>query len=760
MVHFLPPPRHRRAATLAAPLLSALLAAACTDGPSAPPAPPTVTVRSTAGGSTLVSGSTLALVAEAKDGKGRAISAPAVTWSSSDPAVAAVAGGVVTGAKVGTATITAAISGGSGSLSVTVTPGVPAVLLVRTQPGGAAVGAPFATPAAVELRDAAGNLATDAVLPVTATLASGGGTLGGSATVTPTQGVAAFTTLTLAGTVGTRTLAFAAGTLAPVTSAPFALAAGAPARLALRTAPAGAASGAPLATQPVVEVRDLSDNLVSTASTVVTAQLASGGGTLDGGAAVTAVQGVATFATLGISGVTGPRTLAFAAPGLTGVTSGTLALAAGAPTQALLRTAPGGAGLNAPFVVQPVVELRDNAGNLATGASAQVTATITAGGGVLTAPTATAVEGVATFAGLGITGTPATRTLRFAAPGTTPATASITPCDPGVSPQLALGVASRALVGYARRPAVGDTVALADSRGSCTFPAGVSATVSYPGTGGWLAASTASAPLRLLLQATPGALNVGSYAAAVQVASTNAGTVSLPVTFDVRPSATVLWGTPAQRVLQLDAGGTVRPALVVRDAAGATVAGPLQLVTRAPTVATVAADGTITARAGGGTWAVASTTLDGGAADSLYVNVTRTTGPLLRTDLAVVEQARGTAFSVTVVLDTRGATIGAATVVFTWPNTGGTPGLLTLTNTVPGAVGAPVVASDAGSGTTRISIASAAGLSGVIPLARFDFSPVNAGSSQFVLRVAELLTPAQQSLLDQASALSYPLVIR
>src|SRR6478609_1798752 len=92
-------------------------------------------------------------------------------------------------------------------------------------------------------------------------------------------------------------------------------------QLGLRTQPIGGTIGGALTAQPVVEIRDAAGNLVSTASTTVTAALASGGGTLSGVTTVSTTGGVATFTDLGIAGAAGARTLTFTASNLVGATS-------------------------------------------------------------------------------------------------------------------------------------------------------------------------------------------------------------------------------------------------------------------------------------------------------------------------------------------------------------------------------------------------------------------------------------------------------
>ena len=104
---------------------------------------------------------------------------------------------------------------------MTVTPGAASQLGLRTQPGGAALGSPLAPQPIVEIRDAAGNLITSSSASVTVAIATGGGSLGGTTTVTAVAGVATFTGLTVFGDAGPRTLAFASPGLGSIVSAPF-----------------------------------------------------------------------------------------------------------------------------------------------------------------------------------------------------------------------------------------------------------------------------------------------------------------------------------------------------------------------------------------------------------------------------------------------------------------------------------------------------------------------------------------------------------
>ncbi|GDX86112.1 hypothetical protein LBMAG44_00250 [Gemmatimonadota bacterium] len=270
---------------------------------------------------TLVSGTTTTLSATAFTKDNRSLGTASVAWASSNEAVASVSAGTVTAKLVGTAVITATSgSVSSAGVSVTVTAGAAAQLALRTQPAGATSGAALATQPAVEVRDAAGNVIATATATITAALASGGGTLSGPVTATVVSGVAMFSGLTITGTIGARTLTFSALGLTSGTSATFNLGAGVVSQLVIATQPVAGTAYAAFTTPAVVQFRDASGNTApSTAS--VTVAIAFGGGTLGGAATVNAVAGAAMFSTLTVNGTAGPRTLTFSSSGLTPVTS-------------------------------------------------------------------------------------------------------------------------------------------------------------------------------------------------------------------------------------------------------------------------------------------------------------------------------------------------------------------------------------------------------------------------------------------------------
>jgi hypothetical protein len=407
----------RAVARTLVPVVLLFAATTCKDmGPDRKPASVAIATTAT---TTLTAGSTVTLIATVENAGGQTLSGDWVEWLSNNPDVATVAtGGVVAAHHAGTAMITASVGTiHSAPITVTVTPGAPTQLAVRIQPFGGASGVALTTQPTVEIRDSEENVVTTSTLTVTATIATGGGALMGS-TATADAGVAVFTALTVTGTIGDRTLSFAVSGLTSITSVGFAVGPGVATRLFIRIAPQGATVGLPLVSQPAVEIRDDAGNIATTTATVVTASLATGGGTLTG-ATATAVNGIATFNSLSIIGVAGIRTLIFSAPGLSSATSDGFTLGVGPALALHLATAPGDAVSGVPFAKQPIVVVSDAGANIVATSAATVTATVAIGGGVLTNATATAANGIASFSGLTLNGTPGPHTLTFTSPGLT-----------------------------------------------------------------------------------------------------------------------------------------------------------------------------------------------------------------------------------------------------------------------------------------------------------------------------------------------------
>jgi hypothetical protein len=200
-----------------------------------------------------------------------------------------------------------ALPGNAGRLRVAVQPSSP------TQSG-----TPFATQPAIQLEDQNGNPTPQAGVRVTATISSGPtGSLQNATATTDGAGRASFSGLTLTGLVGSYTLSFSAPSLVGVTSSPFTITVGAPARLAVTTVPSRLArSRAALVIQPVVQIQDASGNPVRQAGTVVVVSHTAANTSLSGESAATDENGRAAFTALTIIGIPGPKDLTFSAPNL------------------------------------------------------------------------------------------------------------------------------------------------------------------------------------------------------------------------------------------------------------------------------------------------------------------------------------------------------------------------------------------------------------------------------------------------------------
>lgn len=297
---------------------------------------------------------------------------------------------------------------GLGALASCSSPSEPVVatsLAIIRSAAGAASDRAFTTQPAVALRSASGDRAPTAGVSVVMTVSAGATTVG-SATATTVDGVATFGNVGLSGIAGeTYTLTFSSGTLTPATQT-IAPVAGAAAQLAIVTAAAGAASGAAMTTQPIIEVRDAMGNRRLTDNSAVVTLSASAGVTLVGTTSATAVAGRATFADAGTSALIGTYDLTYASMGLT-VATQTLQVGAGAATQLVLATPADEAESGQPFVRQPVVQLRDRAGNPVVGDNSTVVSLTVSAGASLVGPTqATASAGIVRFGTSGVSGTP------------------------------------------------------------------------------------------------------------------------------------------------------------------------------------------------------------------------------------------------------------------------------------------------------------------------------------------------------------------
>ncbi|HWA56353.1 MAG TPA: hypothetical protein VG692_03810, partial [Gemmatimonadales bacterium] len=191
----------------------------------------------------------------------------------------ATVGGWTTGAATGVNTMTATAPALTPvAFNVTAAPaGVAAKLAIQTAPPATVAARATLAATVIQLQDAVGTPVNTAGIGVTVAL-NGGGTLGGTTTVnTDAAGQASFADLSIAATVGTKTLAFSSAGLVGVTSGNIALTAGSASAIAANSATtqAGITGGQPAAL-PSVKVTDLDGNAVAGVAVLFT--LTGGGG--------------------------------------------------------------------------------------------------------------------------------------------------------------------------------------------------------------------------------------------------------------------------------------------------------------------------------------------------------------------------------------------------------------------------------------------------------------------------------------------------
>ena len=247
-------------------------------------AAPVASVNVTPPTATVTVGQTTTLTAQTLDGSGNALTGRAITWTSSNTAIATVTqGGVVTGAAPGTATITATSEGKTGTATVTVNAPAPAqVASVTVDPTTVNLTTGGTQQVTATPRDAQGNALTGR----TVTWASANT---GIATVTPAGLITAVApgntnvTATSEGKVGTVAVTVAAPVVGSVSVTP-------------ATATVSVAATAPLS----VTVRDVNNGVIQSAAVTwssdkpLTASVSQSGvvtGLIPGTATITATSG-------------------------------------------------------------------------------------------------------------------------------------------------------------------------------------------------------------------------------------------------------------------------------------------------------------------------------------------------------------------------------------------------------------------------------------------------------------------------------------
>jgi hypothetical protein len=366
---------------------------------------------------------------------------------------------------------------------------------MATQPSATvASGSTLATQPAVQLRDGAGNLVSQANVTVTASIGAGASLTGSVTALTDGTGLATFSGLGISGLVNTYTLSFSSAGLTGTSSGSISVTAGPRTQVTITTHPPSTVLfNSAFSTSPVVQLRDASGNPVNDAAIDITASLnGTGGGALGGTTTVqTNGSGAATFAGLSID-ATGTYTITFSSAGVTSATSSSIS--ATAPTQLSITTQPSAnATSGAAFGTQPAIQLRDGNGNAVPASGVQITASIASGSGSLIGSTTATTNGsgLATFAGLGISGTVGNFTLSFTSGSLTGATSGTIALGPGAPTLVQITTqpgTTTAVNGQALSPQ--PVIQLLDGAGNNATSSGIQVTATLNGAGASITAGS------------------------------------------------------------------------------------------------------------------------------------------------------------------------------------------------------------------------------------------------------------------------------
>jgi hypothetical protein len=229
------------------------------------------------------------------------------------------------------------------------------------------------------------------------------------------------------------------------------------------------------------------------------------------------------------------------------------------------------------------------------------------------------------------------------------------------------------------------------------------------------------------------------------------------VTLTVSAGAFIIYGTNAEKLRIMNAGDGYTPALSAVDGQGQpTPTGAVTYVSRATTVATVDAQGKITAVGEGQTYVAA---LGLTSADSVFVTVTRSpSGPVLRSNLTTFTTKAGDITFIDIYLDTRSTPVGAATVSIGY--TTAVSVFSGVSATTPTGPPVPVVSSPLG-GIYRVSVASATPLTGQVALLRLRVATSSANTSGIItLTVTEIVAPDGTDLMPVTTSTRIPIIVK
>jgi hypothetical protein len=472
---------------------------------------------------------------------------------------------------------------GATSGSFTVNPAAASALSYVQTPGSGTVGQALNPSVKVAVKDQFGNVVTSNSSTVTVAMASGPGGFanGSTTTMAAVNGIATFSNL-MFGTAGTYTLSVTDGSLSGATSGNIAVSASAGAKLAITQTPTTGTAGQALGTALKVAIEDSSGNVVTANTSTVTVAVASGPGGFASGSttSVAAVSGVATFSNL-IFNTAGTYTLSISDGSLTGTTTASITVSAGAASKLVITQTPATSTAGQTLATPLKVAVEDAFGNVLTSNTSTVAAAVATGPGYAASGSATSVaasSGVATFSSLTFD-TAGTYTLSVSDGSLTGATSGSFTVSPAAASKLAItqtpttGPAGQAL-GTALTALVEDTfgnvvssnsstVALAVLSGPASFASGSTTSI---------AAASGVASFSNLIFNTAGTYTLSASDGSLTGATSGSFTVSPAAASKLVISQTPTNGTAGQAL------GTALK-IAIEDSSGNVVASNTSTVT-------------------------------------------------------------------------------------------------------------------------------------------------------------------------------------
>jgi hypothetical protein len=220
----------------------------------------------------------------------------------------------------------------------------------------------------------------------------------------------------------------------------------------------------------------------------------------------------------------------------------------------------------------------------------------------------------------------------------------------------------------------------------------------------------------------------------------------------------VAYGATSQRLFVLDPGASLVITATARDLVGNPLpSAPIVYNSMNSGVATVRPTGTITGVASGSAWVRALASGAPSVRDSLFITVPRDpTAPIVSTtQIAPIPVRNGVTSAFDVVLDTRDATIGAATILVAMPPE--------LVNNISwqGSTGT-IIGFDKGFNLLRISLVASSGLKGIFAIARVTVvsaAPVaHVTNREVVITPLEMIDVNLVDLSSRSTGVSIPLI--